>query len=612
MTQALSKHMRVPQGIANDGETRVTAVVADFDRAKNARASRENLWEECYKLYRSTPPDPQKLADGRPLDKSNLFIPITFGVIESAVPKAVGALFAQSPIVGVLPREQKDEDAAEVMEALLQYQFERMHFQDLMEDYVKTCFLYGTAVFKVSWRKDVRTMRTREMHRLPGMMGVLMPWLRVPAEVDNDVTEYDDPWIELIDLWDFYVDPDATSVDDARYVIHRVWRTLAEIEELEKKGIYKNTAAIREGYADAEQKGRWIRAGAVKEDVPGGDAYSDENRPIELLEYWTDDWVTVVAARTVEIRDEPLPFYHGRKPFVEINDHSIAHEFYGVGEVEPIRFLQYEVNTLRNQTIDATSASINQMGWYTDAVDDPGELYNKAGHWIKGQYNRDFGHVPNPRVNMAGVQQEQIARNDIQWILQLFDSTRGELPSRRETATTTAITQQRADERFNSKIRRIEYQGIRRVARLLIALNQQFIDNEKVIRVVGEQGVSWRTVSPESIMGTFDLVPKGSAQDPLIGRGQQAQSMMQFAEFLAQIPPLAQATDWIALARKIGEKIGIQGLDEILRNNPAAMLGSAAPAMPGQAPMGTGGEVAPEEAIQRNAMAPMRGADGSL
>src|SRR5690606_40460650 len=64
---------------------------------------------------------------------------------------------------------------------------------------------------------------------------------------------------------------------------------------------------------------------------------------------------------------------------------------------------------------------------------------------------RDWGWVGTQPVNPAGIQQEQIARQDIEWVLQLFDTARGQLPTRRETATGIAVTQARADERFNSK-----------------------------------------------------------------------------------------------------------------------------------------------------------------
>lgn len=616
MAQAWSDYIRTPEGIDGEDLDKAIAVVQDFERAQKARQSLEKDWKEFYRLYRSYTKEPQKGPDGKPLNKSNLFIPITFGIIESAVPKITGALFEQTPVVGVLPREPGDERAAETMEALLNYQLERMHFQDIVERWVKECLMYGTSVVKVTWRKDQRTMRSRRFVPLPGLLGRLLPY-QVPDEYEEDVVEYDGPWVEPLDIWDFYLDPEGTSVDDAAYACHRVFRTLPELEEMERKGIYRNIEHVRAGISDPETKGRWRRVGAINKDIPEDTPHDQQQ--IELLEYWTDDWVCVVAARSVVIRDEPNPFYHGRKPFVEIIDHPLPHEFYGIGEIEPIRYLQREVNTLRNQTIDATAFSINKMGWYDPDSEtlDRSKLYNKANHFVPGIFGKDWGWVPEQLVNPAGIQQEQIARQDIEWILQLFNSSRGQLPERRETATGIAVTQARADERFNNKIRRIEYMGIRRVAQLIVALNQQFLDSQQTIRVLGEGGATFRTIDPQSIIGTFDLIPRGSAAEPLIGKAGRVQRMMEFAAFLASVPPLAQRTDWIKLAHRIGNEIGIRTLEEILPPQRSfampALPNGAVPAGANDAAFGMGGAISPQEGDPSiNPATQSRGADGQV
>ena len=89
----------------------------------------------------------------------------------------------------------------------------------------------------------------------------------------------------------------------------------------------------------------------------GATEYTAEEleKAVELLEYWEDDRVVTIANRAVIIREAKNPFYHGKKPFVHIINNVVPHEFYGLGEVEPLERLQHELNAKRNQRLDAVN-----------------------------------------------------------------------------------------------------------------------------------------------------------------------------------------------------------------------------------------------------------------
>lgn len=596
-----------PKGQSDEQEALVRRILDDFNRADKFRDDKvTEVWEECYKLYKSHTEEPQKGPNGEPLNRSNLFIPYTFGIIESEVPKITSSVFAQSPYIAVLPRTQEDLEASETAEALLNYQLDQLDIQDIVESWVKECFLYGTAVLKVTWKQETRLVKSVQqvpLSAISASLGLLFPTVTIPMSIEEEVVEWDDPWVEHIDLWDFYVDPDATDIDDARWVIHRVWRTVDELRELEAKGIYKKIDEVVRALEHDDESGKSEREAATNDTVD--EARPDHDGLVELYEYWTDDRVTVVAAERVIIRDEENPFIHGKKPFVVIKDHVVPHEFYGIGEIEPIRYLQHELNTTRNQRIDNASMSINRMLWYDKNSQelDLNELYCEAGHVIPGVYGRDWGFADAPAVNAAGYQEEAVIKEDMQSVLQIFETSRGALPDRQETATSVVSTQSKSDERFNNKIRRIEYMGLRRLAKLMLALDQQFVDSTRTVRITGDEGPEFFEVTPQSIVGEFDFVPRGSNAEPLANKAARRQQLIGFLQVVAGIEPMAMRTDWNKMYHILADEFDLRDKSFILP-----------PPAPGQAPLllGPDGQpivtqvgVPPTEGTAANAAPPL-------
>ena len=83
-----------------------------------------------------------------------------------------------------------------------------------------------------------------------------------------------------------------------------------------------------------------------------------------------------------------------------------------------------------------------------------------------------------------------------------------------------------------------------RAAEMMIQLDQQFIDTERVIRIVGE-GSTWSSVSAQDIAGAYDVRPRNSADRTVkeLAREQALNMLNVFAQFTAlgyDIDPLIQ------------------------------------------------------------------------
>jgi len=509
--------------LAEEKKDPLEIVVEDFKRAQEARQPREDKWKRYYELYRS-------YVENRSDGLSNLFIPLVFAAIETVLPRLVEAIFASRPYLAVLPREPQDVDNARVMETLIDYQLvDKMNIVRKFNNWIRECLIYGTAVGKVGWRFETRPRIVR-VPRLE-IFGVKFG----ETTKEEQTVFYDDPDFEPIDLFDFFIDPDATTIDEAAFCIHRFYRSMSYLKKQAENGIYENIDELEELTASGT-----ITSNERISDIGLGGGTS--GKKLEVLEYWTDDRVITVVEQQVVIRDAKNPYYHRRKPFISIVDVPVPHEFYGIGEVEPIEYLQYAYNDFVNQIMDNINLSINKVWVANKEADiDPTQLTVKPGHviWAEDIHNdlREvvFADNTGSAFNMLGLME-----NQIQNVLGVFDYIKGATPSRAETATTVTSLQEAANMRFKQKIRTIEIMGLRDLGRFMIQLNQQFVDRTRLIRVVGAEGEMFQEISPEEIGGDFDLIPVGSSVDPIANKFSRQNQLINLYNTIGQHPIINQ------------------------------------------------------------------------
>lgn len=535
----------------NNDDTKILhKVLSDFDRAEKSRQPREDAWRRWYKLYRSYVDEKEKLQ--RP-HRSNLFIPYVFSIVETVVPRLISNVFASRPYIGVLPVNEFSVEKAKAHENLLDYQLnQKIGIVSLAVSWFKEALLYGTSILKVGWEYEEGEVWTEK----PSLevFGVPIGTQRVK---ETQVIK-DDPLVEHIDLWDFYIDPEATDIDDARYCIHRVYRDLEHLRRMEEIGIYSNIDKVVKSFSDQSYD---IGVAQRLSDI-GMQSNDGQSGKIELLEYWRDDRVVVVANRAVVIRNEENPYYHRKKPFVRLVDTLVPHEFYGIGEIEPLEHLQYELNSLRNQRMDNINIIINKMWKIQRGADiDPKQLQSRPGGIIEVDEMDDVQELEMDDVTGNIVENViEMIRRDMDNAVGVYDYARGETTDRRETATTASILSTAANERFKLKITIIEDLGLRRLGQLLIQNNQQFITTERAIRILGKDGFQIITIRPEDIRGQFDVMPLGSSIEPVVNKNNRLQNFINLYNVLSQSPYINHPE----LIKRILEAADIKDIQSII------------------------------------------------
>lgn len=543
-------------------------------------------WTSWYKLWRNHT-EQLKGKDGKPVtDRSNISVPYAFTMVETVLPRLVMTLFAGRPYVtvkgvpfslaeyrsvpegGVKPWEAN----AKKMQQLLDYQQNTVfNLKSKFHTGLKILCLYGTTVAYTGWRLSERNIIRKELlpvadeddKPLTNDDGTpVMDWQ--PVQISKK--EYDDPDVAFLDLGHFYVDSNASDIDDARYAGHIEYLTKPQLQILEEQGLiqvdWKKVASTTK--AGAIDESRNYRMSAVG--IPG-DPEVDESKNMELYEvhhYWEDDRWAVIINRSYLARDSENPYYHKKKPYDKAVYTEVPKEFYGMGLMEVSEDLQIELNTERNQRIDYRSYSMRRMfSVNRDADINPNELVYRQGGVVHRDKPEDVILLDTKDNNVAAsFGEEDRTKQDMKDSTGAQDVVIGTSGGDR-SATETMTKDNNASIRFKLIVSEIETDLLVAISRKMMQLNQQFIEDIRLLPLFEDK--EWPEITPEDIQGEFHLIAAGSSTEPLANKEAFKQRMVELYGMVVNDPFMQQYPDKRRnLLKKVFEAFDIHDTSELL------------------------------------------------
>ena len=526
----------------------------------------------------------------------------TFASIETVVPRLVEAVFGSSPYVTArarraIPSGDGRMTAEQTYEAVLAWQFKEADVEPRSEEWFRESMIYGTAIRKIVWKRTApRTILVRKEVMVPpetDAYGVPAgPPTKTTINAPVETVDYDNFEMAPVDLFEFFPDPDATDVDEDHWYIHRSSST---VEELRRQGHDEAVLAdLDSGYADANTY--------VEDRKANADIFQPTMDPrrknVELLEYWGpspedyplhgikagDQAQILIANRRTVVTCRPNPFWHGMVPFVMNRDYVIPHEFYGVGECEIASDISHFINTLANQRIDNVRLALNRM-YLVGAVnaDSIPYMVSRPGGVIPVTQVGDVRALEQPDVTSSAYTEMEAARFALQNITGVWDNLKGAAPIRDETATGAATRIEAGTFRLKLKVKGIEWRGMRRLVRLVVGLNRQFLNTGTLPNLIGENG-TWVDVDLATLNQEYDFDFVGSSQT--LGNQQiQLQTLTNnLLPFLSSIPPDRAKVNIVQIAREVLRLSQFKNIDSAV-----SAPDPPPPAMPGMGPGGPGG-----------------------
>lgn len=533
----------------------------------------DKLWRRMIDLYRGKHFDDLT-------DEDKILVNAAFSTINVIAPSVA----VNHPKITVGARRSEDGDKAIVTEAIINYWWRHYGCQKEVRRAVDDYLIIGHAWLKVGYR-FVEEEKVKEVFNSEHP-DVSDPEQGLSLETEIVVLE-DRPFVERVSPFDVFVDPDAISMDDAKWIAQRVRRPLLDVRNDSR---YNRQARMD---AVATHFNKWS---------------SDEERPRQNRDEkdaYTDVWEFYDLKRQTMsvfcdggdnflVNPTAMPYAFGH-PFVMMRNYDVPEHFYPMGELEAIEPLQYELNATRTQMMNHRKRFSRKWLYKESAFDSPGRdalesdednvMVPVISDEPLGAVVQAMPAVVNPPEMYTLTQQ---IMGDIDRISGVAEFMRGGASEISRTATEAAMMQDAQNARTSDKLAEVE-RTIAETAKRLIGLAQQYLTGEHVARVVGSSAMPiWVNFDRDYIMGDFDFEVEAGSTQP-VNESFRRQMALQMVDAMAPFVS-AGVVDMGALARHVLQfGFGVKTPEAFLAQ-PAPMAGpeesmAGAPLPPQGAPL---------------------------
>jgi len=424
-------------------------------------------------------------------------VPELYKMVETIEPRVVENLTQVDPWFRPRARREMNEQEVETMAAHLDFQIDQCRFKDRLPEAVRYLLITQAFAFRVDW-KDVRRKipnRIRENGKV-----------RTVGEREHKV--YVGPSIELLDPWDFIIDPRATDPQSAGWVGHRGFYTLAKLREMQFLDNLDEMEEYSRKHSNYQKDGifYWLRSDEYKaarapteRSVQNSDRFRHPQgsapkfevvhlcMPFDLLgDGVFEECMISIGAGTTVLRVSRNPYDYQQRPYATARAVRNGHNFYGVGVLD---------NAVRlNQHLDRYNAIFMRLAEgaacpmiFTDSVDSdlPDSMFHsRPFRVVKGAGRVTMQQVPAAALNAGPMVMGMMSRN-IEETVGAFKIMMGQ-DSTGGTATEATLALQEGNRRLRGLIRNCA-DGMRQLLRLFTQFNSQFLMEEDVFPVVGKR-----------------------------------------------------------------------------------------------------------------------------
>ncbi len=347
---------------------------------------------------------------------------------------------------------------------------------------------------------------------------------------EHEVVVKNQPSWEVCAPENVRIDPTCNGdMDRAEFVVHSFE---ASKSEMRKSGLYFNLDKIGQSNvtSDTDHESSWGDTGFTFEDDP-----RQKHVVHEYWGYWDIDGegeTKPIVAAWVEntlIRLEENPFPDGKLPFVVVPFMPLTNSVYGEPDAELLEDNQAISGAISRGVIDLLGKSANsQTGFRKGALDalnrrryDRGQDYefNDMGDAQNSIFQHKFPEVPVTATNYLQMQHQEA--ESLTGVISFGQGVTGKGLGSTAAAANGALTA--ADRRVLGILRRFT-EGMKEIGRRFIAMNQEFLSENEVVRVTNEEFVK---INRDDLAGRFDLRLSISTAEADEQKAQELSFMMQ-------------------------------------------------------------------------------------
>ena len=491
----------------------VGLVLKHVKPGEDAHSTRRRRYDHSYDVYRASQRRPRSLEPWQ----SKLRTPYAMQTIDTALVN----IQTGAPRCLVKPRHPDTELNAKAMQVIMDYYVGEDHLVEKQPWFAQQGLIYGVTVAKNHWLYQSKVKHTRTW---TDEAGGLLPQ---PYVGPVEAVIRDGPTFEVWNIYDCWWDPAGRDVDSAGYVVLRSWLTKDQLlqnactvsgkhERNQCNGVYHNVDELLKAGTtarpDTTAQERFLSQSGTDRSMQ----QRGQKDLFELLEVWTDDTVVVIGSRKILLRNDPNPYWHGKKPIVIAQTRPDLFEMQGIPETELVDHLQDAQWTLQNMTIDNLHLTTMRGITYREGgVADPNALQLRPRFKWPVVDHDDIRPFEIPPISSDVYQERTRLLSDMQLVTGINPYVSGADLSTVDQNTATGVTalQEVASRLLRFKASMLQYKGYQRTFELWGDMIQQFMDRNVAVQITGDDGQPmWLDVSPRDVAGHFNYQLEGSEE----------------------------------------------------------------------------------------------------
>ena len=537
---------------------------------------------------------------------------ITVNLAFSTINVIAPSVSVNHPKIVVIPNSQENEDRSAFVEAVVNHLWRHHDFRKPFRRAVKDFLIFGHSWVKVGWKflEQERTLGEGERDEMleealmeadafaaedPILAGGLPTDDEMAANIPQTtmMVVEDQPFVERISPFDIFVDPEATCIEDAKWIAQRIVRPLeeAQADKRYKASVRKNLSADSLLYPMYAVTSRQQQ-----------EEYLDTEERCVVYEYYDilENTLSVLPQSGDQFLIDPIvmPYAYGQ-PFVMMRNYDVPDFFYPMGDLEALESLQLELDKTRSQMMNARKRYARKYLYHERSFGPEGREAlesDQDGRLVPVvDENKPLGEtvVPMPQTPLSPeiYNMSEIVEGDINTVSGVSEYARGQMPEIRRTATEASIIADAGNARAADKLATVEL-AIAQIGRRVIQLMQQFMTGEQMAQVADKGGSLFVPYGRDDIVGEYDFSVEAGSTQPMNDtiRKQQAVSLLN-----AMAPLVGTVIDPAALAKHVlMNGFGIKDPDKFMMQQqqqpqqPGGPEGAAPGAGPGAGQMPPG------------------------
>lgn len=460
-----------------------------YHKAKIARKPYDDKWLQYYRMFRG-----RQWKDQRPSYRHSEVVNLIFRAIQADVP----VLMDSRPTIEFTPQEPGDFELSQVLNDLLESDWQAGNWLYKLTEAVYDAHFYGTGLASLKYDPDASNGLGRIIFQSEDV------FCAFPDGNARDVN----------DKANFFVYAEPTSVDLLKREFPQVQQyiksDLIDIAKRERAELsaeevsYKAPSDGKRGLSTTDTQSRNLdsKDDALRiacfihdpeyceDEVTDVDPQTGEPKVsyIQRLKY--PNGRHIVTAGGVLCKDEPLEYEDKKFPYLRVTNYILPREFWGISEVEQLESPQIVFNKLVCFALDTLTIMGNPI-WIVDKDSgvDTDNLFNRPGMIVEPNAGTRVERVEGVQLQPYVLQMIDRMKSWFDDVSGSSDVSRGIRPEGVTAASAITALQEAQQVRLRQKSRNIDA-FLNDFGKMYASRVFQFYSAPRVFRVTNDQNVS--------------------------------------------------------------------------------------------------------------------------